>query len=152
MTIADLAQVEGRRYPAGRLTQSLVGEGRPITAEGFCMGVVTLDADGGQVPWHCHPNEEVYLVLEGELELALGEELGSVGAGQAVHIPPHVHHQLTNRGAQPARFVYIYSPAGDVDHWRQELAGALPKAGIDAPNLPKGASPQHTNPPTEANP
>lgn len=152
MRIADLGQVEGRRYPAGRVTQSLVGEGRPIEAEGFSMGVVTLDPKGGQVPWHNHPNEEVYLVLEGELELALGQELGTVSAGQAVQIPPHIYHQLTNRGESAARFVYIYSPAGDVAHWRQELAGTLPKAGIEAPPLPEGAHPQHTNPSREAQP
>ena len=152
MKIADLSLVEGRRYPAGRLTQSLVGEGRPITAEGFCMGVVTLDPNGGQVPWHNHPNEEVYLVLEGELELALGDELAPVSTGQAVQIPPYVFHQLTNRGSAPARFVYIYSPAGDVAHWRQELAGTLPKAGVDAPPLPKGAYPQRSDPPLESQP
>lgn len=149
MKIADLNQVEGRRYPAGRLTQGLVGEGRPITAEGFCMGIVTLDPHGGQVPWHSHPNEEVYLVLEGSLELALGEELGEVRSGQTVHIPSNTFHQLTNRGSEPARFIYVYSPAGDVDHWKQELAGTLPRAGIEAPPLPEGAAPQRTDPPQE---
>lgn len=145
MRIADLMAVEGRRYPAGRLTQGLVGEGRPIVAEGFCMGVVTLDPDGGQVPWHSHPNEEVYLILEGSLELALGEEVGQVTAGQAVQIPSNTYHQLTNLGTQPATFVYIYSPAGDVDHWRQELSGTLPRAGREAPTLPPGAAPQHAD-------
>jgi len=147
LRIADLGSLAGRRYPAGRLTQGLVGEGRPTTTEGFCMGVVTLDPDGGQVPWHCHPNEEVYLILEGSLELALGEELGEVRSGQAVHIPSNTYHQLTNRGAEPARFAYVYSPAGDVDHWKQELAGSLPRAGIEAPSLPEGAAPQHYDPP-----
>lgn len=142
MTIAELALIEGRRYPAGRRTQNLVGGASPIKADGFCMGQVTLDPDGGQVPWHNHPNEEVYLVLEGELELALGEEVGTVRSGQAVHIPPNVFHQLTNRGNTPARFVYVYSPAGDVAHWRQELEGTLPRAGIDAPALPEGAADQ----------
>lgn len=146
MKIADLSVLEGRRYPAGRLTQGLVGEGRPILAEGFCMGVVTLDPNGGQVPWHSHPNEEVYLVLEGSLELALGEVLGEVLAGQAVHIPSDTFHQLTNRGPEPARFVYVYSPAGEVDHWKQELAGTLPRAGVEAPPLPVGAAPQHIDP------
>lgn len=147
MRTADLSVLEGRRYPAGRLTQGLVGEGKPILAKGFCMGVVTLDPNGGQVPWHSHPNEEVYLVLEGALELALGDELGDIKAGQAVHIPPETFHQLTNRGAEPARFIYVYSPAGDVDHWKQELAGTLPRAGVEAPPLPKGAASQHTDPP-----
>ena len=39
--------------------------------------------------------------------------------------------------------VYVYAPAGDVAHWRQELDGTLPRAGVDAPPLPAGARPQH---------
>ena len=45
--------------------------------------------------------------------------------------------------------LYAYGPAGDVAHWRQELSGTLPKAGIDAPPLPEGAHPQHTDPTQE---
>jgi hypothetical protein len=37
-----------------------------------------------------------------------------------------------------------YGPAGDVAHWRQELAGTLPKAGVDVPSLPAGAQQQCT--------
>jgi hypothetical protein len=40
--------------------------------------------------------------------------------------------------------LYCYGPAGDVAHWRQELEGTLPKAGIDVPPLPPGAQPQCT--------
>jgi quercetin dioxygenase-like cupin family protein len=142
MNVVTLDEIEGRRYPAGRLTQSIVGAGRGIECDNFCMGVVSLDAKGGQVPWHNHPNEEVYLVLEGELELALGDELATVQAGQTVHIPSGVFHQLTNLGQQPARFLYVYAPAGDVAHWRQELDGTLRRAGADAPPLPAGAAEQ----------
>ncbi len=40
---------------------------------------------------------------------------------------------------------YCYGPAGDVAHWRQELDGTLPRAGVEAPPLPEGASSQHTS-------
>jgi hypothetical protein len=40
--------------------------------------------------------------------------------------------------------IYCYGPAGDVAHWRQELEGTLPKAGIDVPPLPSGAWSQIT--------
>jgi hypothetical protein len=29
-----------------------------------------------------------------------------------------------------------------VAHWRQELSGTLPRAGVEAPPLPEGARPQ----------
>jgi mannose-6-phosphate isomerase-like protein (cupin superfamily) len=142
MIVADLAVIEGRRYPAGRRTQNLVGGASPIQAKGFCMGHVTLDPSGGQVPWHSHDQEEVYVVLEGTGEICVGNERRALIAGQAVFVPPAVFHQLTNVGDAPLRMLYCYAPAGDVAHWRQELAGTLPRAGKEAPPLPAGAWPQ----------
>ena len=51
MIIADLNRIEGRSYPARRRTQNLVGGASPIGVEHFSMGFVTLEPDGGQVPW-----------------------------------------------------------------------------------------------------
>lgn len=147
MTITDLSQTEGRRYPARRLTKNLVGGPAPVQCGHFCMGMVELDPNGGQVPWHNHEQEEVYFVLEGTGEMCIDDERREVGGGQAVHIPSGAFHQLTNVGDTPLRMVYCYGPAGDVAHWKQELAGTLPKAGIDVPPLPQGARPQHTDPP-----
>ena len=144
MTISDLSAIAGRRYPAGRRTQSLVGGAAPIPATNFSLGYVTLDPDGGQVPWHNQGQEEVYLVLEGTGEMCLGGERQTVTAGQAVFIPPCVFHQMTNVGDRPLTMLYCYGPAGDVAHWRQEWDGTLPKAGGEAPPLPEGARPQHT--------
>jgi mannose-6-phosphate isomerase-like protein (cupin superfamily) len=144
MIVADLNFIDGRRYPARRRTQNLVGGASPIQASNFCLGHVTLDPNGGQVPWHNHEQEEVYFILEGEAEICLGTERKEVAGGQAVYIPSNVFHQLTNLGETPLRLIYCYGPAGDVAHWRQELSGTLPKAGIDAPSLPPGAQPQIT--------
>ncbi len=145
--IADLAQIPGRRYPARRLTQNVVGGASPIQAASFSLGRVTLDPNGGQVPWHNQEQEEIYFVLEGIGEMCLGEERSTVSSGQAVYIPSGVFHQLTNTGAVPLRMIYCYGPAGDVAHWRQELDGTLPKAGVDVPALPPGAQPQCTEKP-----
>ena len=147
MNIADLRALEGRTYPARRRTQNLVGGASPIQADHFAMGFVTLAPDGGQVPWHNQEQEEIYFILEGTGEMCLGEERATVRDGQAVFIPPGVFHQLTNTGDRPMRMVYCYGPAGDVAHWRQELAGTLPRAGIDVPPLPPGARPQCTDAP-----
>jgi mannose-6-phosphate isomerase-like protein (cupin superfamily) len=142
MTIADLAQIEGRTYPARRRTQNLVGGMSPIQATNFAMGNVTLEPNGGQVPWHNQEQEEIYFIVEGEGEMCLGEERRAIKAGQAAYIPSGVFHQLTNTGATPMRMIYVYGPAGDVAHWRQELDGTLPVAGVDVPALPPGAQPQ----------
>ena len=147
MIIADLSQTPGRTYPARRRTQNIVGGVSPIQASNFSMGNVTLEPNGGQVPWHNQEQEEVYFVVEGNGEMCLGSERIAVTSGQAVYIPPGVFHQLTNVGSTPLRMIYVYGPAGDVAHWKQELEGTLPKAGLDAPPLPEGAQPQCTKKP-----
>jgi mannose-6-phosphate isomerase-like protein (cupin superfamily) len=142
MIIADLSRISGRSYPAGRLTRNLVGGASPIQASNFSLGHVTLEPNGGQVPWHNQDQEEIYFIIEGRGEMCLGAERSNIQAGQAVYIPPRVFHQLTNTGPSPMRMIYCYAPAGDVAHWRQELEGTLPRAGVDAPSLPEGAQPQ----------
>jgi len=149
MIIADLNEIAGRTYPARRRTQNLVGGASPIAAEAFSMGYVTLEPQGGQVPWHNQEQEEVYFVVEGTGEMCLGEERYTLTSGQAVYIPSGVFHQLSNIGDTPLKMIYCYGPAGDVDHWKQELNGSLPKAGIDVPPLPEGAWPQCTDKPGE---
>jgi mannose-6-phosphate isomerase-like protein (cupin superfamily) len=147
MIIADLEKIAGRTYPARRRTQNLVGGVSPIQATNFAMGYVTLEADGGQVPWHNQVQEEVYFIIEGTAEMCLGSERQTLQSGQAAYIPSGVFHQVTNLGKQPLKMLYCYGPAGDVAHWRQELDGTLPKAGRDAPALPAGAKPQCTEKP-----
>jgi len=143
MIIADLKKIEGRTYPARRRTQNLVGGASPVQCENFSMGYVTLDPNGGQVPWHNQDQEEVYFIVDGTGEMCLGDEIQKMEAGQAVFIPPGVYHQLTNVGDEPLHMIYCYGPAGDVAHWRQELDGTLPREGRDVPPLPDGAHPQH---------
>ena len=117
MNIADLKKIAGRTYPARRRTQNLVGGVSPIQQKNFCMGFVTLEANGGQVPWHDQESEEVYFVIEGTGEMCVGEEKETITAGQAVEIPVGSFHQITNIGETPLTMVYVYGPAGDVAHW-----------------------------------
>ena len=147
MTIADLEEIAGRTYPARRWTRNLVGGASPIQCENFALGYVVLEPRGGQVPWHNQEQEEIYFIVEGTAEMCLGEERQVLTAGQAVYIPHGVFHQLTNIGDSPCRMIYCYGPAGDVAHWRQELDGTLPKAGVEAPPLPVGARSQCTEKP-----
>ncbi|MHC4443957.1 MAG: cupin domain-containing protein, partial [Planctomycetota bacterium] len=98
MLIADLNQIEGRTYPARRRTQNLVGGASPIKLKNFCVGYVTLEPKGGQVPWHNQDQEEIYFVIQGTGEMCVGQERQIMTDGQAVDIPPGVFHQMTNIG------------------------------------------------------
>lgn len=142
MIVADLNEIEGRTYPARRRTKNMVGGASPIQATQFSLGYVTLEPDCGQVPWHNQDQEEVYFIVSGTGEMCLGQEKQTVTSGQVVWIPSMVFHQLTNIGSEPLIMVYCYGPAGEVAHWKQELTGTLPQAGVDVPALPDGARPQ----------
>ena len=125
MTIADLAKIAGRTYPAPP-AHAEPGRGRePDPGGQFSIGNVTLEPNGGQVPWHNQEQEEVYFIVEGKGEMCLGEERMTLETGQAVYIPSTVFHQLTNIGDTPLRMIYCYGPAGDVAH-------LAPRGGRDA--------------------
>lgn len=138
-------QIEGRIFPSGRWTRNIVGGASPIQADNFAIGLVILEPNGGQVPWHNQEQEEIYFIVAGEGEVCLGTERETIKTGQAVFIPPGVFHQLTNTTDEPMTMMYCYGPSGDIAHWRQELEGSLPRPGIDAPALPEGAVPQRTD-------
>jgi mannose-6-phosphate isomerase-like protein (cupin superfamily) len=144
MIFVDLAEISGHLYAAGRLTKNIAGGSSPIQATNFSLGHVTLEPQGGQVPWHNQEQEEIYFIVKGTGEMCLGDEKIEIRTGQAVYIPPRVFHQLTNTGSEPMIMIYCYGPAGEVAHWRQELEGTLAIAGVDAPPLPRGATPQRT--------
>jgi len=148
MIISDINTQPGRKFPARRWGRNIVGGPSPIQAKNFMSGYIVLEPNGGQVPWHNQEQEEVYFIVEGEAQMCLGEEITILKAGQAAYIPSGVFHQLSNNlKDKPTTFIYIYGPAGDVAHWKQELEGTLPKQGIDVPALPAGAYPQCTDKP-----
>jgi quercetin dioxygenase-like cupin family protein len=52
-------------------------------------------ADAGPPP-HCHPWEEVYVVLDGELEVIIDGESHVISPGGIAHVPAGVTHSYRN--------------------------------------------------------
>ena len=75
-------------------------------ARSLSVGDVAL-APGATVPNHVHPTEEAMVILEGELEAVLGDQVVTVAAGQTVLAPPGVRHGFTNRSGARARIMAI---------------------------------------------
>ncbi|MGJ6961331.1 cupin domain-containing protein [Streptosporangium sp. G11] len=84
----------------------------PVTcgsSSGFC-GAVRL-APGEGVSEHYHPYSEEYVfVVTGTLRVDLDGEPLTVGAEQALLIPRHVRHRLTNVGEDDVLVVFQLSP------------------------------------------
>ncbi len=54
--------------------------------------------------------EQHCLVLEGEIELVLGEEIIVLRAGDSYSIPGDIPHRTNNNGETPARMIWVNSP------------------------------------------
>ena len=67
---------------------------------------------GAATTLHYHPlTEEIYYILAGEARMRIGDEEHTVGAGDAVAIPPGQPHQITNMGIETLTFLCCCAPA-----------------------------------------
>ena len=81
-----------------------------LGSEALTVADLTLDADS-KVPTHIHPTEEAMVILDGELDAVLGDEVVTVKAGQTVLAPPGVRHGFVNRSGGSARLMAIFPTA-----------------------------------------
>ena len=63
---------------------------------------------GGTSTTHYHPTEEAMVILEGEMEALLGDDIVTVNAGDTVLAPAGVKHRLANRSGSIARVMAIF--------------------------------------------
>ena len=82
-------------------------------ADSLTVSDVTL-APGSKAPTHIHPTEEAMVILDGELEAVLGDEIITVTVGHTVLAPAGVKHGFTNRSGSSARLFGIF-PTGKVE-------------------------------------
>ncbi|MEE9275330.1 MAG: cupin domain-containing protein [bacterium] len=106
MPFYRISEIE--KKPAG-LTE---GTMQTVAGELMKVGMVTYP-EGFGPPAHVHPNEEQYiLVMEGKIQMVLGDEERTIGPGDLVHIPRNTSHgiRVLEGGAV---FFTAKSPAGD---------------------------------------
>jgi quercetin dioxygenase-like cupin family protein len=59
------------------------------------MSFSRYDVESGcSIHEHHHPNEEVWVVIEGRFEITIGAETRTVGPGAAAVVPPDVPHSV----------------------------------------------------------
>lgn len=69
---------------------------QPVLGDGVLVNYVRFDPHT-EAPVHVHAEEQITLVIEGELEFELDGEVRTLQAGQAAVIPPHVPHGARTR-------------------------------------------------------
>jgi quercetin dioxygenase-like cupin family protein len=96
-----------------------------VPGSNFTLSFLRL-SPGLDAKLHSHPEEQAVVVLEGELDLALGGKLYRVHAGEVAVIPGGVPHSAVTLD-QPCRVIDIFSPARKDFRDRLEEAKAAQK-------------------------
>lgn len=87
-----------------------------------CVVVATKVPPGtAGPPLHVHPSDQTYVVLQGEVDLVLGETRAKVGAGSALLIPAGLPHRNWNAGTVDEIHLEVIAP------------GVLPNQAIASP-------------------
>lgn len=80
----DWTRQPGREVMNGDVVWDLTGESLQVIRSEM--------APGTDFPIHQHHQEQIIIVLEGELEFTVGSQTQIVGSGQVIHVPPQTPH------------------------------------------------------------
>jgi quercetin dioxygenase-like cupin family protein len=87
------------------------------TADRYCLIDMHVPPGGGPPP-HRHDFEEMFTILEGEIEFTFRGAKSVVSAGQTINIPANAPHSFQNAAHAPARLLCLCSPAGQEEFFQ----------------------------------
>ena len=93
---------------------------------------------GGGPPPHRHDFEEMFAILEGEIEVTFRGAKSVVRAGETANIPANAPHHFRNVSERTARLLCICSPAGQEELF-QSVGISVSSRTAPAPKLDKSA-------------
>ena len=86
---------------------------------------------GGGPPPHRHDFEEMFTVLDGEVQVTFRGETLVARAGETINVPANAPHAFTNSGQTPSRLLCMCAPAGQEQFFT--LVGQPVTARTEAP-------------------
>jgi quercetin dioxygenase-like cupin family protein len=101
----------GRFVHVDDLDPLVVGEGlqfRPVTTDTVMTNFVSFEPNI-PTPIHHHSEQQIAIVLSGELTLTVGGETKAMHAGDCVVIPPHVPHGGSS-GPEGCTVLDVFTP------------------------------------------
>jgi quercetin dioxygenase-like cupin family protein len=99
------------------------------TAGRYCLVDMLVPAAGGPPP-HRHDFEEMFTLLEGELEFTFRAKSFIVDAGSTVNVPTNAPHAFKNVSGRTVRMLCMCTPAGQEELF---LAVGFPVEGRTSP-------------------
>ena len=73
---------------------------------------------GGGPPPHRHDFEEMFTILDGEIELTFRGATTVARAGDTLNVPANAPHVFRNNAERPARLLCLCSPSGQEEFFR----------------------------------
>ncbi len=100
------------------------------TDSGYYLFEFEFDPESGnRLHVHSYEDEVVY-VLEGAIEIRLGDQKLQAVTGGVVHLPKHIPHALYNPLKTPSRYLGMAIPGG-MENFFDELAAAQEAGSLD---------------------
>lgn len=99
----------------------------------YCLIDMRIPPGGGPPP-HRHDFEEMFTILEGQIEFTFRGQEVTVHAGETVNIPANAPHFFRNVSGRPARMHCMCTPAGQDDFFLQ-VADPVASATAQPPKL-----------------
>ncbi len=103
------------------------------TAGRYCLIDMLVLPNGGPPP-HRHDFEEMFTVLDGEIEAVFRGETSVVRAGETINIPANAPHSFRNISGQPARLLCMCSPSMQEEYFA-EVGDPVPTRTSPPPAL-----------------
>ncbi|MDA0336054.1 MAG: cupin domain-containing protein [bacterium] len=88
------------------------GEARPaaLNTERLIIHTNEYEVGGMSGEAHAHSDQEqAFYVLDGDMEVTVGDEVRRIGPGDSVLLPRGVLHKHRNAGDRPLKFLFISS-------------------------------------------
>ncbi|MBD2233945.1 cupin domain-containing protein [Phormidium tenue] len=99
---------EGRAYQM--LTHTVVRKVTTVDTNGYYALAELTDTAGSGAPLHSHPWEETFYILEGELEVQIGNQQQVCTVGSVAHVPANAVHSFKIL-SPVARALLLIAPA-----------------------------------------
>ena len=89
----------------GRETRRFVNKEAGATS--LTIGELVMH-DGAALRLHTHPTDEAILLLEGSVEMVVGDESRTASPGDTLLAPPETPHKLVNNSGADARMYTMF--------------------------------------------
>ena len=132
LTLADPDDPKLRHVSVAGGTYTILVSGAQTNGR-YCLIDMIVPPGGGPPP-HRHDFEEMFTILEGEIELTFRGAAQRAMTGSTVNVPANAPHSFKNTSDEPARLLCMCTPAGQ-DEFFMAVGDPVDSRAAPAPRL-----------------